>query len=63
MDLSPGDHAEALLLKAARVYGVNVARDDVQRALADPDRGTAFVQWTNMHLSSDSLLTADELAL
>lgn len=63
MDLSPGEHAETLLLRASRVYGVNVAKDDVQRALADPDRGTAFVEWANMHLSSDSLLTVDELAL
>lgn len=63
MDLGPSGHAEALLVKAARTYGVHAAKDDVRRALADPDRGTALVEWANMHLASDHLLTADELAL
>ncbi|KAH7170075.1 hypothetical protein EDB81DRAFT_876124 [Dactylonectria macrodidyma] len=63
MDLGPSGRAEALLLKAARAYGVRAARDDIQRALADPDGGTALVEWANMHLASDHLLTADELAL
>ncbi|KAF7556841.1 hypothetical protein G7Z17_g1178 [Cylindrodendrum hubeiense] len=63
MDLGPSGNAEALLLKAARTYGIRAARDDVQLALTDPDRGTAFVEWANMHLASDHLLTADELAL
>lgn len=63
MDLNPSNRAEALLLKAARAYGVPAAKDDVQRALADEDRGTAFVEWANVHLASDHLLTTDELAL
>ncbi|KPM35352.1 hypothetical protein AK830_g11226 [Neonectria ditissima] len=63
MDPGASGHAEALLLKAGRSYGVPVARDDVQRALADPDRGAAFVEWANLHLASDHLLTVDELAV
>ncbi|KAM0345758.1 hypothetical protein ACHAPU_006111 [Fusarium lateritium] len=59
MDLSPRDRAEALLLKAARAHGVPVAKDDVHNALAD----TAFVEWANLHLATDHLLTGDELAL
>ncbi|KAF4472581.1 hypothetical protein FALBO_526 [Fusarium albosuccineum] len=59
MDLAPRDRAEALLLKAARAYGVAATKDDVHNALAD----TAFVEWANLHLASDHLLTGDELAL
>ncbi|KAF5021275.1 hypothetical protein F66182_6673 [Fusarium sp. NRRL 66182] len=59
MDLSPRDRAEALLLKAARAYGVPVPTKDVHHALDD----TAFVEWANLHLASDHLLTGDELAL
>ncbi|KAM5366988.1 hypothetical protein ACJZ2D_010256 [Fusarium nematophilum] len=63
MDLSPRDRAEAALLRAARAYGVPASKDDVQRALADEHRGTALVEWANLHLAADHLLTADELAL
>lgn len=63
MDLGPRDDAEALLVKVGRAYGVPVGRDEVQRALADAERGTALAEWANMHLGSDHLLTADELAL
>ncbi|CAM1505097.1 Fc.00g107340.m01.CDS01 [Cosmosporella sp. VM-42] len=63
MDLAPRDHAEALLIKVGRSYGVHVGRDEVRRALADVERGPAFAEWANMHLGSDHLLTADELAL
>ncbi|KAM0414679.1 hypothetical protein ACHAPT_013482 [Fusarium lateritium] len=59
MDLAPRDRAEALLLKAARAYGVPAAKDDVHRALDD----AAFVEWANLHLATDHLLTGDELAL
>ncbi|KAF4979263.1 hypothetical protein FZEAL_4508 [Fusarium zealandicum] len=59
MDLGPRDRAEALLLKAARAYGIPVQKDDVHHALDD----TAFVDWANLHLATDHLLTADELAL
>lgn len=63
MDLGPKDDVEALLIKVGRAYGVPVGRDEVQRALADAERGTALAEWANMHLGSDHLLTADELAL
>jgi len=59
MDLSPKHHAEALLLKAARAYGIPASKEDVQRALSD----ASFVDWANLHLASDHLLTGDELAL
>ncbi|CAJ0553317.1 Ff.00g118290.m01.CDS01 [Fusarium sp. VM40] len=59
MDISSRDRAEALLLKAARAHGIPVAKDDVYNALAD----TAFVEWANLHLATDHLLTGDELAL
>ncbi|RMJ18923.1 hypothetical protein CDV36_001334 [Fusarium kuroshium] len=59
MDLAPRDRAETLLLKAARAYGVPAAKDDVRGALDD----AAFVEWVNLHLAPDHLLTGDELAL
>jgi hypothetical protein len=59
MDLGPRDRAEALLLKAARAHGIPATRDDIRSALSD----TAFVEWTNLHLATDHLLTGDELAL
>ncbi|EXA48961.1 hypothetical protein FOQG_08290 [Fusarium oxysporum f. sp. raphani 54005] len=59
MDLSPKHRAEALLLKAARAYGIPASKEDVQRALSD----ASFVDWANLHLASDHLLTGDELAL
>ncbi|TVY78674.1 hypothetical protein Focb16_v008435 [Fusarium oxysporum f. sp. cubense] len=59
MDLSPKHRAEALLLKAARAYGIPASKEDVQHALSD----ASFVDWANLHLASDHLLTDDELAL
>lgn len=59
MDLSPKHRAEALLLKAARAYGIPASKGDVQHALSD----ASFVDWANLHLASDHLLTGDELAL
>ncbi|KAF5538811.1 hypothetical protein FNAPI_11004 [Fusarium napiforme] len=59
MDLSPKHRAEALLLKAARAYGIPASKEDVQHALSD----ASFVDWANLHLASDHLLTGDELAL
>ncbi|KAG5800168.1 hypothetical protein H9Q69_000750 [Fusarium xylarioides] len=59
MDLSPKHRAEALLLKAARTYGIPASKEDVQHALSD----ASFVDWANLHLASDHLLTGDELAL
>ncbi|KND86777.1 hypothetical protein TOPH_08583 [Tolypocladium ophioglossoides CBS 100239] len=63
MDPPARDRAEALLLKAARAYGVQVRRDDVQRAISDAEHGPALVEWATTHLVSDTLLTADELTL
>ncbi|KAF5682781.1 hypothetical protein FCIRC_4832 [Fusarium circinatum] len=59
MDHSPKHRAEALLLKAARAYGIPASKEDVQHALSD----ASFVDWANLHLASDHLLTGDELAL
>ena len=63
MEPSTTDRAEDLLLKAARAYGVQVRRDDVQRAIGDATQGPALAEWATTHLVSDCLLTADELAL
>lgn len=63
MALESRDHAEVLLTKAGRAYGIQTCRDDVQRALSDGDHGAAFAEWAAAHLTSDTLLTADELAL
>ncbi|RGP68566.1 hypothetical protein FLONG3_8125 [Fusarium longipes] len=59
MDLSPRDRAEDLLLKAARAHGIPATKDDIRSALSD----TTFVEWANLHLATDHLLTGDELAL
>ena len=59
MDFSPRDRAEALLLKAARTHGIPATKQDVHSALSD----TAFLEWANLHLATDHLLTGDELAL
>jgi hypothetical protein len=59
MDFSPRDRAEALLLKAARAHGIPATKQDVHSALSD----TAFLEWANLHLATDNLLTGDELAL
>ncbi|PHH81693.1 hypothetical protein CDD82_181 [Ophiocordyceps australis] len=52
-----------LLLKAARACGLQARRDEIQRALDDAQHGAAFAEWATTHLGSDTLLTADELAL
>jgi hypothetical protein len=54
------DDAEALLLNAARAFGINVRRDQVQRAVTED---AAFAEWAVQHLTPDTLVTADELAL
>ncbi|RBR08889.1 uncharacterized protein FIESC28_10069 [Fusarium coffeatum] len=59
MDFNPRDRAEALLLKAARAHGIPATKQDVHNALSD----TAFLEWANLHLATDHLLTGDELAL
>ncbi|KAM4057154.1 hypothetical protein HRG_003998 [Hirsutella rhossiliensis] len=63
MDPATRDHAETLLLKAARAYGFQVRREEVQSAIDDPHHGTAFAEWATKHLISDCLLSVDELAL
>lgn len=63
MDAVTRDHAETLLLKAARAYGVQVRREEVQTAIYDPEHGTTFAEWANKHLIADCLLSRDELAL
>ncbi|GJN69150.1 hypothetical protein PLICBS_003197 [Purpureocillium lilacinum] len=55
--------AEALLLEAGRASGLKLPRDDLRRALADTEHGHALAEWAVTHLGSDTLLSADELAL
>ncbi|KAL7935104.1 hypothetical protein V8C35DRAFT_300723 [Trichoderma chlorosporum] len=63
MDLETRVHAEALLLKAARTYGVQVRRDEVQQHLRHDHHGAALAEWASLHLTTDNLLTPDELAI
>ncbi|KAH0490730.1 hypothetical protein TgHK011_002186 [Trichoderma gracile] len=63
MDLETRVHAEALLLKAARAYGVQVRRDEVQQHLRHDHYGAALAEWATLHLTADNLLTPDELAI
>ncbi|KAL7819474.1 hypothetical protein V8C44DRAFT_318235 [Trichoderma aethiopicum] len=63
MDLETRVHAEALLLKAARTYGVQVRRDEVQQHLRHDHYGAALAEWATLHLTTDNLLTPDELAI
>ncbi|KAH6606929.1 hypothetical protein Trco_006082 [Trichoderma cornu-damae] len=63
MDLETRVHAEALLLKAARAYGVQVRRDEVQQHLRHDHYGAALAEWASLHLTTDNLLTPDELAI
>ncbi|OTA02449.1 hypothetical protein A9Z42_0028290 [Trichoderma parareesei] len=63
MDLETRVHAEALLLKAARTYGVQVRRDEVQQHLRHDHYGAALAEWATLHLTADNLLTPDELAI
>lgn len=63
MDLETRVHAEALLLKAARTYGVQVRRDEVQQHLRHDHYGAALAEWASLHLTTDNLLSPDELAM
>ncbi|PKK48364.1 hypothetical protein CI102_6756 [Trichoderma harzianum] len=63
MDLETRVHAEALLLKAARTYGVQVRRDEVQQHLRHDHYGAALAEWASLHLTTDNLLSPDELAI
>ncbi|KAL7791508.1 hypothetical protein V8C37DRAFT_381913 [Trichoderma ceciliae] len=63
MDLETRVHAEALLLKAARTYGVQARRDEVQQHLRHDHYGAALAEWASLHLTTDNLLTPDELAI
>lgn len=62
MDAQHKELAETLILGTGRRYGINANRDEVQRALNDPDHGPAFAQWAIVHLNGDNLLTPDEMA-
>ncbi|RDA94854.1 hypothetical protein CP533_4214 [Ophiocordyceps camponoti-saundersi (nom. inval.)] len=53
------DRAEALVLRAARLHGLQISKDELRLALDRAD----FVQWANKHVVPDNLLTADELAI
>ncbi|PTB46069.1 hypothetical protein M441DRAFT_63374 [Trichoderma asperellum CBS 433.97] len=63
MDLETRVQAEALLLKAARTYGVQVRRDEVQQHLRHDHYGAALAEWASLHLTTDNLLSPDELAI
>ncbi|KAM0252359.1 hypothetical protein ACHAQJ_007741 [Trichoderma viride] len=63
MDLETRVHAEALLLKAARTYGIQARRDEVQQHLRHDHYGAALAEWASLHLTTDNLLTPDELAI
>jgi hypothetical protein len=63
MDPNTRENVEAVLLGAARAYGIKVGRDEVQHVLDDPAHGVPFAEWANMHLGAGNLLTADEMAL
>lgn len=63
MDVTTRDQAANLLLKAARTHGIHMDRDEVQQLLQDSEHGVSLAEWATMHLTSDNLLTADELAL
>lgn len=63
MDLETRVQAEALLLKAARTYGVQVRRDEVQQHLRHDHYGAALAEWASLHLTTDNLLSPDELAM
>ncbi|EHK41561.1 hypothetical protein TRIATDRAFT_134980 [Trichoderma atroviride IMI 206040] len=63
MDLETRVQAEALLLKAARTHGVQVRRDEVQQHLRHDHHGTALAEWASLHLTTDNLLSPDELAI
>lgn len=63
MDHNPRDRAEALLIDAGRAYGIKAGREEVRRALDDPEHGPAFLEWATLHLDPHNLLAADEMAL
>jgi hypothetical protein len=63
MDLETRVQAEALLLKAARTHGVQVRRDEVQQHLRHDHHGAALAEWASLHLTTDNLLSPDELAM
>lgn len=63
MDPTNRDFAEALLVKVGHEYGIQAGKDEVHRALTNAEHGEPFAEWARMHLGSDHLLTADELAL
>ncbi|KAK0388969.1 hypothetical protein NLU13_2546 [Sarocladium strictum] len=55
--------AEALLLKADRIYGVNFGKAGVTKALDHVEDGAPFESWVLHHLETDNLLTPDELEM
>ncbi|EFY97466.1 hypothetical protein X797_007191 [Metarhizium robertsii] len=61
MNTEQGKRAESLLLKSSRTYGIQTRKDDVQAAINHPHHGPLFAEWALTHLTSDTLLTADEL--
>lgn len=61
MDLSNRQEAEAAVLNAARIYGVQLKREELQEAMTNAERGPEFAEWAKMYLGADTLLTTNEL--
>jgi hypothetical protein len=49
--------------RAVQTYGIPVDLEDLEAALADPDHGAAFAAWATTCLTSDNLLSTEELSL
>jgi hypothetical protein len=56
-------HAEALLLKADKTYGIHAGASAVKSALEHVEGDSVFHDWALRHLEADNLLTPDELAM
>ena len=49
--------------RVARTYGIQVDPEALETALADSDHGPAFAAWAKTCLTSDNLLSTEELSL
>jgi len=55
--------ATGQLRDAILAYGIPIDPRDVEAALGDAQHGPAFAEWAKTRLTSDTLLTAEELAV
>ncbi|KAG5991471.1 hypothetical protein E4U43_004015 [Claviceps pusilla] len=63
MDAGRRKQAELLVLRASRICGFQIGREDVQAALNDAQHGPLFAEWASLRLGSDTLLTAHEFQM